>query len=283
MTTGVAFITTSKRTPNPSRPGTTRTGGTVAWLSAVAMAMACGCLFTPDRSVENRDREPLRVLSVNVQDEETDVPRNRTIEVTFNQPLDPQSLDDAKMKLASGSLRVSADVRHDALTRTLQFDPRSDLRSDLWYEFSMDGFPLSIMGTQYVNDPLEIRFRTGDGTEEDPPAPTRVVFQEDVWPIIGAGGCACHNETSRAMEFVIHDDPESFLVGSVATGSREWPGWQVIEPGRHDSSYLIYKLLGDERLGLPTIMGDRMPPVGPALSMDEIRIIRDWIEQGAAR
>jgi hypothetical protein len=241
--------------------------------------LAAGCLFLPDESVENRGREPLRIESVNVAEGETGLPLNVTIDVRFNQPLDPSSLDRASLSLSSGELDVAADVRFDALTRTLSFDPRSELRPDLYYEFEMDGFPLSIMGTSYQGEPLRIRFRTGTGTV--PELPQRGVdFGADVWPIIGEGGCGCHGESARAMEFVVHDEPDEFLARSVGTESREWPGWLIVDPGRHESSYLLFKLLGDERLGMPTIMGEVMPP-GEPLSPEEIALVKDWIEQGA--
>ncbi len=266
----VALSTTAGAGPHGRMPAT-----------LVVLLSVAGCLFLPDRSVENRGREPLRVESVNVAEGDTDVPLDVSIEIRFNQPLDPASLEDASMQLGSGSLRSLADVRFDALTRTLVFDPRSDLRPGLWYEFTMDAFPLSIMGTAYLDEPLQIRFGTGTETGATPAVPRPAVdFETKVWPVIGAGGCGCHSEASRAMGFVIPADPDAFLSGSVATPSREWPGWRIVDPGQHARSYLIYKLLGDERLGMPTIMGETMPPGAP-LPMQDIETIRDWIEQGA--
>jgi hypothetical protein len=237
-----------------------------------------GCLYLPERSVENRGREPLAVERLSVEDGAIDLPVDMNVEVTFNQPLDPESLGDASWSLTSGELSWTADVRYDALTRTLSIDPRASLRPDLWYTFGMDAFPLSIMGTAYEGEPVEVRFRTGTGTSPPPPT-TTVSFADDVWPLLR--GCACHDEESRFMDYVIlYDDPATFVERSVATPSREWRSWLVVDPGHHESSYLVYKLLGDERLGLPTIMGDAMPPGAP-MPIEDIETVRDWIEQGA--
>ena len=237
-----------------------------------------GCLYLPEESVENRTRTPLAIESVSIGDGQTNVPANASIEVRFNQPLDPMSLGDASMRLASGDLFVPADVRYDALTRTLVLDPRSDLRDGLWYTFTMDGFPLSIMGTACTGDTLEVRFRAGSSTIPPLTRPA-VDFEDDVWPILRS--CSCHTEETPFMEYVIaYPSAGEFLEASVGTPSHEWHGWLVVEPGRHETSYIIYKMLGDERLGMPTIMGESMPPRSP-LPMEYVETIRDWIEQGA--
>lgn len=245
---------------------------------ALVAAALPACLFLPEHSVENQGREPLLVTSISVEEGQTDVPRNVSIEVTLNQPLDPASLSDADMSLTSGALTANANIRYDALRRTLIYDPRYELREELWYSFEIEAFPLSIMGTAYRGDPVEVRFRTGTHTIPEPPL-AGVSFEEEVWPILS--GCACHDVETRFMDYVIvYDTPEEFLESSVATPSREWNDWLVIDPGHHESSYILYKLLGDERLGLPTIMGEVMPPGAP-LPMEDLETIRDWIEQGA--
>ncbi|MBW2262885.1 MAG: Ig-like domain-containing protein [Deltaproteobacteria bacterium] len=246
--------------------------------TALIAAALPACLYLPEQSVENKGREPLLVTSINVEEGETGLPRNVSIEVTFNQPLDPASLSEADMSLTSGALSSAANIRYDALSRTLIYDPRYDLREDLWYTFAIETFPLSIMGTVYGGDPVQVRFRTGTDTSPVSPRPG-VAFEDDVWPILS--GCSCHDVETRFMDYVIvYDAPEEFLERSVSTPSREWNDWLVVDPGHHESSYILYKLLGDDRLGMPTIMGEVMPPGAP-LPMQDLETIRDWIEQGA--
>ncbi len=246
----------------------------------LVVALCPACLIRPEGTPLSRNGEPLRVLGVTPADGETGVDLLGSVEIRFSQPLDPASLDRTKVKLSSGSLSWSVDVRYDAIERTIVVDPRSQLRPDLWYDLEMDGFPLSIMGTEYLGEPVSTSFRTGTIATPEPLQPS-VSFEEDVWPILQV--CACHGQESPYMDFVVLEDtPDGFLAGSVATPSREWPGWLVIDPGHHETSYLVYKLVGDDRLGLPTIMGDSMPPGAP-MSMEDIEIVRDWIEMGAGR
>jgi hypothetical protein len=55
-------------------------------------------------------------------------------------------------------------------------------------------------------------------------------------------------------------------------------GAVLIVPGDPDNSYLVQKIEG-----VPGLVGTRMPFNGPYLSDGQIRIIRRWIETGAAR
>jgi hypothetical protein len=63
----------------------------------------------------------------------------------------------------------------------------------------------------------------------------------------------------------------------VNTPSGGVPAVDRVEPGDPENSYLIWKLEG--RAG---IVGSRMPLGGPFLSQEQVDLIRDWIEAGAA-
>ncbi|MGE0814923.1 MAG: hypothetical protein AB7O28_11615 [Vicinamibacterales bacterium] len=71
---------------------------------------------------------------------------------------------------------------------------------------------------------------------------------------------------------------ESGTYGSlVGRPSRTKAGEVLVIPGDPDSSYLVRKLEGG-----PNISGVRMPFSGPYLSTGQLRIIRRWIQEGAA-
>jgi hypothetical protein len=61
-----------------------------------------------------------------------------------------------------------------------------------------------------------------------------------------------------------------------------WGSLMRVDPGtldgfgRPEYSYLIYKVLGDG-----PIVGERMPPTGGSLAIDEISTLADWIAAGA--
>lgn len=58
--------------------------------------------------------------------------------------------------------------------------------------------------------------------------------------------------------------------------SREIPRYMRVEPNNPDSSYLIMKLEGSDK-----IIGQQMPADGDPLSQEQIDYIREWINDGA--
>jgi hypothetical protein len=243
------------------------------------------CLELPGSPVEQMDRPPLIATGSSIDDLQENVPRDVNVRLSFNQPLDPLSLEDTEISLESGELKVGGRTKYDLLSRTLTFEPSSNLRGNLWYKFVLKNPPYSIMGTAPEQEEINILFRTGEELSgEDPPAPATVNFETDVYPAF-TEGCTCHGMPSPLLDVqLIFSTPDEFLHGAVATDSKEWKNWQIISPGSHEKSYLMYKLLGDDRLGLPTITGERMPPPPEtALAMDTIATVKNWIEQGAGR
>jgi hypothetical protein len=79
---------------------------------------------------------------------------------------------------------------------------------------------------------------------------------------------------------------------SLALAAAEVPDWSRIKAGDPEHSYLMRKLDGSERcgdltcvvvLGSPKPCGERMPGGDSATPLDpgELKMIRDWIKQGA--
>lgn len=252
-------------------------------LLAISFPTLSSCLELPDRPVEQLDRPALIATGSNIQDLQENVPRDVHVELSFNQPLDPLSLEDTDISLESGELTVGGRTKYDLLRRTITFEPSNSLRGNLWYKFILKNPPYSIMGTASRQDEINILFRTGEElSQEEPPEPAPVDFETEIYPAFTAN-CTCHSRVNPLLDAqFVFGTPEEFLHGAVATGSKEWKSWQIISPGSHERSYLMYKLLGDERLGLPTITGERMPPPPTAaLAMDTIETVKVWIEQGA--
>jgi hypothetical protein len=249
----------------------------------ITVASLSSCLRLPDDPVEQLDRPPLIVTGSNIEDLQENVPRDVHIQLSFNQPLDPLSLEQTDISIESGELTVRGRTKYDLLRRTLTFEPSTNLRGNLWYKFVLKNTPYSIMGTASRQEEINMLFRTGeDLSGEDPPAPAPVDFEAEIYPVFTAN-CICHSQVNPLLDVqLIYNTPEEFLHGAVATDSKEWQNWQIISPGSHEKSYLMYKLLGDERLGLPAITGERMPPPPvPALAEAAIETVRNWIEQGA--
>lgn len=114
--------------------------------------------------------------------------------------------------------------------------------------------------------------------------PTFASVQRDVFKTAEAGtgrrACvSCHTTNGRATPAgglnLDVADPHAALVNVPSRGK---PGETLVIPGNPDGSYLIKKLEGT-----PGIAGVRMPFVGAYLTPGQIRIVRRWIELGAAR
>ncbi|MEM9420723.1 MAG: PSD1 and planctomycete cytochrome C domain-containing protein [Planctomycetota bacterium] len=100
------------------------------------------------------------------------------------------------------------------------------------------------------------------------PLPETVGFNEHIRPILASNCAACHGgvKKSGGLSFVFRDE-------AIAQGDS---GNMSIVPGDVAASYLVEKITSDD----PLI---RMPPPdhGPALSEQQVALVKKWIEQGA--
>jgi hypothetical protein len=112
--------------------------------------------------------------------------------------------------------------------------------------------------------------------------PTFSSIQRDIFAAADATGrpaCSgCHTSAGRVPAGGLNlagDQAYDQLVNVVS--ARKTGAIRVI-PGDPDNSYLVQKIEGASGL-----VGVRMPLNGPYLSDGQVRIIRRWIENGAAR
>ncbi len=128
----------------------------------------------------------------------------------------------------------------------------------------------------------------GDGSGKAPVAPGddggggggTIDYEKQVQPIF-TKNCSCHQSFSAPQGEVLV--PGSSYDALVSVRSTENPSILRVKPGDPDSSYLVIKI--DD--GVPDVgsrrVGDRMPRGMPPLQSDEIRTIRQWIQEGARR
>jgi hypothetical protein len=117
-----------------------------------------------------------------------------------------------------------------------------------------------------------------DGTGGIQSSPNAITLQQ-VQSAVFTPNCArseCHVAGSAPFGLELSEG-ETFG-NTVGVASAEQPGFDRIEPGNPDDSYVFMKVTADFR-----ISGDPMPPVGlaPGLTSTQIELLRDWIEQGA--
>jgi mono/diheme cytochrome c family protein len=93
-----------------------------------------------------------------------------------------------------------------------------------------------------------------------------VDFNRDVLPILSANCFACHGPDAGKRKAELRLDVREGAAGGKA-----------IVPGKPDKSELLARLTADDAAG-------RMPPpkAGARLKPEQVRVLRDWIEQGAA-
>jgi hypothetical protein len=88
---------------------------------------------------------------------------------------------------------------------------------------------------------------------------------------------ACHNGTGRFLPAIMNLTEGNAYASLVGVPSIEKPALLRVAPGDPENSYIIHKLEG--RQG---IVGARMPFNGTPLTEGQIRVIKRWIETGAA-
>ena len=113
------------------------------------------------------------------------------------------------------------------------------------------------------------------------PQPDAVVsFSRDIEPIftqtqVPSQTCAANFCHGANAVFGFSLEQGKAYGNLVNVRSVEVPGLYRVEPGNSAGSYLIHKLTGTQSFGTP------MPQNGPALDDSLIKLIRDWIDQGA--
>lgn len=117
-----------------------------------------------------------------------------------------------------------------------------------------------------------------DGTGGMQSTPSAVTLQQ-VQSAVFTPNCAlsdCHRVGSAP--FGLDLSPGETFGNTVGVASAEQPGFDRIDPGNPDDSYVYMKVTADFR-----ISGDPMPPQGlaPGLTGQQIDLLRQWIEQGA--
>ena len=93
--------------------------------------------------------------------------------------------------------------------------------------------------------------------------PAKVDFRRDVQPLFKTYCIGCHGPTQQMNGFRLDRRSDAMRGGTIP----------VIGPGNSAGSRLYQRLIGDQ-------FGLRMPPTGP-LSAEQIKIIQEWIDQGA--
>lgn len=101
-----------------------------------------------------------------------------------------------------------------------------------------------------------------------------LTYADDVYPLFANECAGCHTGNGNSGGLNLDD-----YVDVVDRASLDVPTMDRIEPFAPDDSYLFHKLSNTQL----TVggAGSRMPKVGPALTVDELALVEDWILEGA--
>lgn len=229
------------------------------------------------------------------RDGEQRVVRDRALRVKLDRRVLPRSVRPANVRLRSGSYAPPIELRYELLTReiVLGFAAGERLQAHTTYGLEVDGL-IDLDGFEQPKT-WSILFRTGDDLDDE--TPPRPADRADAALALLSERCAsagCHAAASpaAALDLSSADGVErtalrtsrQLELGSLgdqgASGVLWVPATRIVDVvagiGEPASSYLMYKVLGDDH-----IIGDPMPPTGPLLSAEDLELLARWIRRGA--
>ncbi len=248
-------------------------------LALLALISSSACIWGTDRDyLAEQDPVPLVLQAVEPAPGSEGVSRTPRIRFVFDQRIHPDALGADTAWLSAGAGRIGGSRRLDYLDCAVELTPLSPLAADLRHQAVVEG--LWSVENGRLAEAVTTSFVTGDQSEAATPLapPGFATLHAEIL----APRCShCHGG---------HLPPAGLDLGD-ATVAREHlvardafyhDGFSRVAPGRHASSYLMWKLLG-----LRGIWGEPMPPPGegdwPAdrgcgTADPDLRRIAGWID-----
>lgn len=208
------------------------------------------------------------------------VPRDKVIRVTFDDHLDSRTLSPGDLDIHSGPLSRWAMCYYDPVRRQLVTWPSTWMLANATWVLSLEYGIKGLDGQPVAPGDVAV-FRTGetggDNTPFTPPS-----FPDRVLPLLERRCASCHGP-SRALEGLRLDGQEGIAASAVNTPAKGWQGWRRIVPTRPGDSYLLFKIIGDERIsGMAMPRDPDLDRPGPPLEEAEQELLSDWIASGAS-
>jgi hypothetical protein len=233
--------------------------------------------------------------------------RDATIRVVIDDYPDPNTVDFAGVQLRSGKNAFDGTLSVDLVGRAILFKPRSLLEAGLTYELVITPKMHALDGRAAHSEKV-FEIAVGPDVNPSPPAPPApVTWAADL--AVTIGGCApfCHSPVGKRNNLRnptrgldLTGDPHDTRLGLVYAPSVGLAGtpYQLNRVTPHDSarSVLVRKLIGgnahasskDPPYPEMQVDGRRMPilldenaPAPNPLDDATIRLVQDWIDQGA--
>jgi hypothetical protein len=234
------------------------------------------------------------VLASSPADGDLDVARDGAFRAFMDRRLVPLSVGRGSVRVESGDVRLLLSVRFDPVDVAIVAEPLfgDRMAARTTYRFVIDG--VRDLEDRRLGEPFTATFQTGDRLAgvgaPAPPEPAQALRVLDA----RCGRADCHGASRPAvgLDLSSGDGIARTAIGHPARGAEA--GTVGVEGGRGapvlaslpivdvvagrgspETSYLLYKILGD-----PHVSGSAMPPTGP-LPPEEVRLLSDWIAAGA--
>ena len=212
-----------------------------------------------------------------------DVPTDLTVDLTFSDYPDPDTVGEPTMVLTTGVYRVPEIYRVDLARKAVTMSPGGQLNTQLGYTVSVSPGVASLAGC--TGTFTQRSFTTGDGPANHP-APTVPAFADvqAIFTAACAGYChadpsgGCRSAPAAGLSLCAAEARRALL----GVPSREVGSLALVAPLDSARSYLVRKLLPATEGGgpVPGTLGQREPP-GPPLPPDQLETITAWIDGGA--
>jgi Bacterial Ig-like domain len=212
------------------------------------------------------------------------VPTDPTIDLTFSDYPDPDTVGEPTMLLTTGVYRVPEVYRVDLARKAVTMIPSGQLNSQLGYTVTVAAEVASLAGC--TGTFAQRTFTTGDGPANAPSPPVPALADVQAIFTTACAGSTCHADTSggcltapaAGLSLCAAEARDALL----NVPSREVSALALVAPLDSARSYLVRKLLPATAGGgpIPGTLGQREPP-GPPLPPNQIETIVAWIDGGA--
>jgi hypothetical protein len=216
--------------------------------------------------------------------DEFNVPTDLTIDLTFSDYPDPDTVGEPTMLLTTGVYRVPEVYRIDLARKAVTMSPSGQLNSELGYTITVGAGVASLAGCSGTF--AQRTFTTGGGPANAPSPPVPAFADVQAIFTAACAGSKCHSDASggclaapaAGLSLCAAEARDALL----DVPSREVSALALVAPLDSARSYLVRKLLPATVGGgpIPGTLGQREPP-GPPLPPGEIETIVAWIDGGA--
>ncbi|MDJ0766434.1 MAG: hypothetical protein QNJ97_25895 [Myxococcota bacterium] len=220
-------------------------------------------------------------LATDPMNGQTNVFKDKVIRITFSDHLDSRSLNVDRIDLYSGPVNLYTNAFYDPIRSQLITWPSATMRGSAIWIFEIEEGIVGIDGLP-VAPGVIMHFKTGEEKGDNTPY-IRRSFNSEILPIFKQHCGQCHGGSQgEGFSELQLDTLEGIGDTAIAVHSQQWTGWQRISPYRPGRSYLLYKLIGDARIG-----GTPMPRAldfdGAAdpIPLEDQIALSDWIATGA--